>query len=115
VEVSMRVHGGSFLLGIATAALVPVLTRFLRPMAVQLATAGMSAFDDARRVAAEQFEVIQDIAAEARAKREEREEPREAKTDAERRSNGRSRVLKGRRRAPDQASQGDTKTADDSA
>ncbi len=85
----MRLHGGSFLLGVTAAAIVPVLTRFFRPAAVQLATAGMMAFDEARRSAAEQFEILQDIAAEAKTRRE---ELLDAELNAETKSNGRRRA-----------------------
>jgi hypothetical protein len=40
-------------------------------VAVEAAAAGMGLFDDARRVVAEQMETLEDIAAEARARREE--------------------------------------------
>jgi hypothetical protein len=105
----MRLHGGSFLLGVMAASLVPVLTRFFRPVAVQLTTAGMTAFDEARRVAAEQLEIMQDIAAEARARRD---EFIEAQADAETTSDGRQRSSKPRRRATAQERKGAQTTGD---
>jgi hypothetical protein len=60
----------SFLLGIGAAWLAPTLVRVLRPLAVEATAAGMGLFEDARRIAAEQLETLEDIAAEARARRE---------------------------------------------
>jgi hypothetical protein len=60
----------SFLLGIGTAWLAPTLVRVLRPLAVEATAAGMGLLEDARRIAAEQLETLEDIAAEARARRE---------------------------------------------
>jgi hypothetical protein len=60
----------SFLLGVAAASLVPVLSRVMRPLAVEVTAAGMGMVEDARRVAAEQLESLEDILAEARARRE---------------------------------------------
>lgn len=87
----MRVHGGSFLLGLATAALVPLLTRYFRPLAVQATAAGIAAMEDMRRVMAEQVEVMQDIAAEAKVRREDA-----LATEPDARGNGRRRTTKGR-------------------
>ncbi len=67
----MGFHPLSFFLGLGAAAAMPLLTRVFRPAAVQIAVAGMGVFDEVRRVLAEQFEAMEDIAAEARAKREE--------------------------------------------
>jgi hypothetical protein len=67
----MGIHPVSFLVGVGTAAALPLLTRTFRPVAVQLAVAGMGLFEELRRAMAEQMEVLEDIAAEARAKREE--------------------------------------------
>ena len=67
----MAFHPLSFVLGVSTAAALPLLTRVFRPAAVQIAVAGMGLYDEVRRVAAEQMEVVEDIAAEARARREE--------------------------------------------
>lgn len=61
----------SFLLGIGVAWALPAVTRVLRPVLVEAAVAGMALFDETRRVVAEQMETIEDIAAEARARREE--------------------------------------------
>jgi hypothetical protein len=67
----MGFHLLSFVLGLGAAAAMPLLTRVFRPTAVQLIVAGMGAFDEVRRVVVEQMEAMEDIAAEARAKREE--------------------------------------------
>ncbi len=67
----MRFDSSSFFLGLAAAIAVPLFTKILRPVAVQVTAAGMEMFEEARRVVAEQMEVMEDIAAEARAKREE--------------------------------------------
>jgi hypothetical protein len=61
----------SFLLGLGAAWLAPMVARVIRPVAVEAAAAGMGFFEDARRVVAEQMETLEDIAAEARARREE--------------------------------------------
>jgi hypothetical protein len=50
--------------------LVPLLSRVFRPLAVEATAAGIALFDDARRIAAEQFEAVEDILAEGRARRE---------------------------------------------
>lgn len=60
----------SFLLGLGAAWLAPTLARVLRPLAVEATAAGMGLLQDARRIAAEQLETLEDIAAEARARRE---------------------------------------------
>jgi hypothetical protein len=67
----MPFHPVSFLLGLGAAAALPLLTKVARPLAVQLTVAGMELFEDARRVLAEQMEALEDIAAEARARRDE--------------------------------------------
>jgi hypothetical protein len=67
----MGINATSFLLGIGAAWLAPMLARVLRPVAVEATAAGMGLFEDARRVVAEQLETLEDIAAEARARREE--------------------------------------------
>ncbi len=64
------VHPISFLLGLGAAVALPAIARVFRPVAVELAAAGMALFDEAVRVASEQVETIEDIVAEARAKRE---------------------------------------------
>jgi hypothetical protein len=67
----MGISVTSFLLGLGTAWLIPMIARVARPVAVEATAAGMGFFEDARRVVAEQMETIEDIAAEARARREE--------------------------------------------
>lgn len=60
----------SFLMGLAAASLVPMLSRVIRPLAVEVTAAGLGMVDDARRIVAEQVESVEDIVAEARARRE---------------------------------------------
>jgi hypothetical protein len=67
----MAINATSFLLGLGAAWLAPMIARVLRPVAVEATAAGMGLFDDARRIVAEQMETLEDIAAEARARREE--------------------------------------------
>jgi hypothetical protein len=67
----MRIHPLSFVLGLGTAALIPMVSRVLRPLAVEAGAASIGLFEDARRVLAEQVETLEDIAAEARARRAE--------------------------------------------
>ncbi len=66
----MRFSPLSFVLGLAAASLAPVVSRVFRPLAVEAAAAGMGMFEDARRLVAEQMETLEDIVAEARARRE---------------------------------------------
>jgi len=66
----VRFHPLSFLIGVAAAVALPALTRILRPIAVEATVAGMALYDEVARIAAEQAEVVEDIVAEARAKRE---------------------------------------------
>ena len=66
----MRFSPFSFLIGLAAASLVPLLSRVMRPLAVEAAAAGMGMVDDARRLVAERMEGLEDIVAEARARRE---------------------------------------------
>jgi hypothetical protein len=66
----MRFSPLSFVLGIVAASLVPVISRVFRPLAVEATAAGMGVLDDARRIVAEQMETLEDIVAEARARRE---------------------------------------------
>jgi hypothetical protein len=61
----------SFLLGIGTGYVMPILSRNFRPLVVEAAALGMGLLDDVRRMVAEQMENLEDIAAEARARREE--------------------------------------------
>jgi hypothetical protein len=65
----MAIQPMSFLLGLGTAFVLPLLSRVIRPLAVEAAAAGMGFFDEARRVIAEQVETLEDIAAEAKARR----------------------------------------------
>jgi Protein of unknown function (DUF5132) len=67
----MPFHPTSFLLGVATALVVPLVTRVFRPLAVEAAVAGMGMVDEGRRLIAEQMETLEDIVAEARARRDE--------------------------------------------
>jgi Protein of unknown function (DUF5132) len=67
----MPFHPTSFLLGLATALVVPLVTRVFRPLAVEAAVAGMGMVDEGRRLIAEQVETFEDIVAEARARRDE--------------------------------------------
>jgi Protein of unknown function (DUF5132) len=67
----MRIHPVSFVLGLGAAMIVPLITRVLRPLAVEAAVAGMGLIEEGRRLAAEQLETFEDIVAEARARREE--------------------------------------------
>jgi hypothetical protein len=66
----MTFHPLSFALGLGAAIALPLVTRVFRPLAVEVAVAGMGALEEARRLLAEQMEVMEDIAAEARARRE---------------------------------------------
>lgn len=66
----MPFHAISFLLGVGVALAAPVLSRVLRPLAVEAAAAGMSLFQEGRRLLAEQMETLEDIVAEAQARRE---------------------------------------------
>ena len=66
----MRFSPLSFLLGIAAASLLPVMSRVFRPLAVEATAAGMGMLEDARRIVAEQVETLEDIVAEARSRRE---------------------------------------------
>jgi len=67
----MRIHPLSFVLGLGAASLIPLFSRVLRPLAVEAAAAGMGLFTEGRRVVATQMETLEDIAAEARARRAE--------------------------------------------
>jgi hypothetical protein len=66
----MRFSPLSFVLGVAVASVIPVASRVFRPLAVEVTAAGMGMIEDARRIIAEQMETLEDIAAEARARRE---------------------------------------------
>jgi hypothetical protein len=67
----MKIQPISFLFGLGVAWTLPVLVRVFRPVAVQATVVGMGVFDEARRVVAEQAEIMEDILAEARARHEE--------------------------------------------
>lgn len=60
----------SFALGMVAASFLPALSRVFRPFAVEAAAAGLGMLDDARRFASEQVETLEDIVAEAKARRE---------------------------------------------
>jgi hypothetical protein len=64
------IHPVSFLLGLGAAIAVPALSRVIRPVVVEVAAAGMALYDETVRIASEQMEAIEDIAAEVRARRE---------------------------------------------
>ena len=105
----MQIHPTSFLLGLGAALVVPLFTRVLRPLAVEAAVAGMGIIEEGRRLAAEQMETLEDIVAEARARRDEQllaettghqAAPIEATGDEEaERVGARRRANGGRRRA----------------
>jgi hypothetical protein len=61
----------SFAIGMGVAYVVPILTKTFRPLAVEATAMGLGFFEDVRRIVAEQVENLEDIAAEARARREE--------------------------------------------
>jgi uncharacterized protein DUF5132 len=67
---TMRFSPISFVLGLAAASFVPLIARVFRPLAVEATAAGMGMVEDARRIVAEQMETLEDIMAEARARRE---------------------------------------------
>jgi hypothetical protein len=66
----MRFEPISFLLGLGAAIVIPVVTRVLRPLAVEASVAGMAVWDETRRIVAEQMEALEDVAAEVRARRD---------------------------------------------
>jgi hypothetical protein len=66
----VTIHPISFLLGLGAAVALPALARVIRPVVVEVAAAGMAVYDETVRIAAEQLESIEDIAAEVRARRE---------------------------------------------
>ena len=61
----------SFAIGMGVAYVVPILTKTFRPLAVEATAMGLGLVEDVRRIVAEQMENLEDIAAEARARREE--------------------------------------------
>jgi hypothetical protein len=66
----MSFQATSFLIGLGAGWALPVLTRILRPLVVEATVAGMAAFEEGRRIVAEQMEIMEDIAAEAKARRD---------------------------------------------
>jgi hypothetical protein len=66
----MKIHPASFLLGLGAATLVPLFTRVLRPLAVEVTAAGIGVYQEGRRFLTQQLETFEDIAAEARARRD---------------------------------------------
>jgi hypothetical protein len=70
-ELPMAFSPLSFAIGMGVAYVVPILTRSFRPLAVEAAAMGLGLAEDVRRIIAEQMENLEDIAAEARARREE--------------------------------------------
>ena len=68
----MRFSPLSFLIGIGAAWAIPVVAKSFRALAVEVTVTGLALMDEARRVIAEQREHLEDIAAEARARRDER-------------------------------------------
>ena len=60
----------SFLLGLAAAAVVPLIARTARPLAVQATATALDAFEEAQRIVSEQKERWEDILAEAKVQRE---------------------------------------------
>ena len=68
----MRFSPLSFLIGLGAAWALPVVAKSFRSLAVEATVTGLALMDEARRVLAEQREQLEDIAAEARARREER-------------------------------------------
>jgi hypothetical protein len=67
----MRFSPLSFLLGISAACLAPLISRNLRPFAVEAGALGLGLLEEVRRLAAQQVENLEDLAAEARARRQE--------------------------------------------
>jgi hypothetical protein len=61
----------SFAIGMGVAYVVPILAKTFRPLAVEATAMGLGFAEDVRRIVAEQMENLEDIAAEARARREE--------------------------------------------
>ena len=91
----MRFSPLSFVLGLAAASLVPLISRVFRPLAVEAAAAGMGVFEDTRRLVAEQMETLEDIDADALAASlepaEEAGEEPVAAAPSRRRANGSAR------------------------
>lgn len=66
----LSIHPISFLLGLGAAIVLPPIARVFRSVAVELTAAGMGLYEEAVRVTSEKIETIEDLVAEARAKRE---------------------------------------------
>jgi len=66
----MRIQPFSFILGVGVAIVIPLFSKVIRPLAVEAMAAGLGFVEEGRRLLAEQMEVMEDIAAEARARRE---------------------------------------------
>jgi hypothetical protein len=73
----------SFLLGIGAACALPSVSRNIRPIVVEAAVSAIGWLEELRRVAAEQIENLEDLAAEVRARREQLAEGTEAEPVAE--------------------------------
>jgi hypothetical protein len=96
----MGIHLGSVLLGFGAALVLPIASRVFRPLVVDCLAAGMGLLEEARRVVAEQMETLEDLAAEAKAKREAAalepggdsgSEPEAAEDESDEASGGRTR------------------------
>ena len=66
----MRIQPFSFVLGVGVALVIPLFSKVIRPLAVEAMAAGLGFVEEGRRLLAEQMEVMEDIAAEAKARRE---------------------------------------------
>ena len=71
----------SFLIGLGAAWALPVVAKSFRSLTVEMTVAGLALMDEARRVIAEQREHLEDIAAEARARHEERQTAQEGEPE----------------------------------
>jgi hypothetical protein len=69
----MRFSPLSFLIGVGAAWAFPVVAKSFRALAVEATVTGLALMDEAKRALAEQREHLEDIAAEARARHEERQ------------------------------------------
>lgn len=79
----MRFSPLSFLFGLGAAWAMPVVAKSFRSLAVEATVTGLALMDEARRVIAEQREHLEDIAAEARARHDERQAAATAAFDAD--------------------------------
>jgi len=61
----------SFLLGLGAGYVMPIVSRNFRPLIVEATAVSLGLIEDLRRMLAVQMENLEDIAAEARARREE--------------------------------------------